>query len=146
MEGMHPPPDLNRCWHDTWFHWNSSAKVFLYCTLLNSRTTEIFFFKNYQWGQLTPALNTSRFFAHRALVIASLVTSQWVRCSFCACAVAMLLFDFTASWICGCKLLKHYAAAGADFARNLCGTNVQRCVVCLSYIIRFDDVTMFTQP
>jgi len=33
---MHPPPpDLERCWHDTWFHWKSSPKIFLYCTLLN---------------------------------------------------------------------------------------------------------------
>jgi len=30
-----PPPDLKRCWYDTWFHWNSSPKIFLYCTLLN---------------------------------------------------------------------------------------------------------------
>ena len=29
-----PPPDLQRCWHDTWFHWKSSPKIFLYCTLL----------------------------------------------------------------------------------------------------------------
>jgi len=28
-----PPPDLKRCWHDTWFHWKSSPKIFLYCTL-----------------------------------------------------------------------------------------------------------------
>jgi len=31
--GCIPPPDLNRCWHDTWFHWKSSTKIFLYCTL-----------------------------------------------------------------------------------------------------------------
>jgi len=24
MQGMHSPPDLKRCWHDTWFHWKSS--------------------------------------------------------------------------------------------------------------------------
>jgi len=30
-----PPPDLQRWWHDTWFHWISSAKIFLCCTLLN---------------------------------------------------------------------------------------------------------------
>jgi len=29
------PPDLNRCWHETWFHWKSSPKIFLYCTLLS---------------------------------------------------------------------------------------------------------------
>jgi len=29
-----PPPDLKRCSHDTWFHWKSSPKIFLYCILL----------------------------------------------------------------------------------------------------------------
>jgi len=33
--GCIPPPDPKRCWHDTWFHWESSPKIFLYCTLLN---------------------------------------------------------------------------------------------------------------
>ena len=28
--GCIPPPDLKRCWHDTWFHWKSSLKYF--CT------------------------------------------------------------------------------------------------------------------
>ena len=28
--GCIPPPDLKRCWHDTWFHWKSSTKYF--CT------------------------------------------------------------------------------------------------------------------
>ena len=30
-----PPPDLKMHWHDTWFYWKSSPKIFLYCTLLN---------------------------------------------------------------------------------------------------------------
>jgi len=55
--------------------------------------TEIFFFKNYQWGQLTLTSNMSGFFGLSALVTASLsyklilkvrhlsvVTSQCVRC------------------------------------------------------------------
>jgi len=29
--GCIPPPDLNRCWNDTWFHWKSSPKYF--CTV-----------------------------------------------------------------------------------------------------------------
>jgi len=33
--GCIPSPDLKRCWHYTWFHWKSSPKIFLYCTLLN---------------------------------------------------------------------------------------------------------------
>jgi len=31
--GCIPPPELERCWHDTWFHWKSSPKIFSYCTL-----------------------------------------------------------------------------------------------------------------
>ena len=34
MQGMHPP-HLKRVLHETWFHWKSSPKIFLYCTLLN---------------------------------------------------------------------------------------------------------------
>jgi len=32
--GMHPPTRPKECWHDTWFHWKSSPKIFLYGTLL----------------------------------------------------------------------------------------------------------------
>jgi len=35
MQGMHPPQDPTRCWHDTWFHWKSSPKRFSYCSLFN---------------------------------------------------------------------------------------------------------------
>jgi len=37
MQGMHPPTwpkKMLRCWHDTLFHWKSSPKIFLCCTLL----------------------------------------------------------------------------------------------------------------
>ena len=53
------------------------------CKNVNPRTTEIFFFKNYQWGQLTPALNMSGFFAQSALAITSFSYKWSLKCYFC---------------------------------------------------------------
>ena len=77
-----------------------------FATQFNPKTTEIFLFKNYQWGQLTPALNMSGFFARCALVIASLSCKWILKCDFC---LWWRQNEFTArfahaQWQCSCLI------------------------------------------
>ena len=124
---------------------------------VNPRTTEIVFFKNYQWGQWTPALNMSGFFTHSALVTTSLSYKWTLKCDIC---LWWRHNEFAArfahaQWQCSCLISlpceivdancwKVMLRQGPSLLETFEGTNGMHVIMHIIQIytwLRFDDVT-----